>query len=55
MAGSATILVGTEWPTLVAWRFGEDTGKQNREGGRRKGRYERTVVYSKDDAMTKPP
>ena len=40
------------------WRFGKNTGKQNskgkRGGGRRKGRYERTVVYSKDDAATNP-
>jgi len=59
MGGSAMILFGREWATVVTWRFGNDTGKQNsngkREGGRRKGRYERTVVYSKDDAATNPP
>jgi hypothetical protein len=55
MGGSATILFGREWSTVVMWRFGKDTGKRNREGGRRKGRFERTVVYSKDDATTNPP
>jgi len=52
------ILFGREWPAVVMWRFGKNTGKQNskgkRGGGRRKGRYERTVVYSKDDAATNP-
>jgi hypothetical protein len=59
MGGSATILYGREWPTVVKWRFVKDTGKHNskgkREGGRRKGRYERTVAYSKDDAAMNPP
>jgi len=59
MGGSAMILFGREWPTVVTWRFGKDTGKQNgkgkREGGRQKGRYERMVVYSKDDAAMNPP
>jgi len=59
MGGSATIQFGREWPTVVTWRFGKDTGKQNskgkREGERWKGRYERTVVYSNDDAVTNSP
>jgi len=59
MGGSATILFGREWPTVVMWRFGKDTGYQNREGKRegerRKGRYERTDVYRKDSAAKNSP
>jgi len=59
IAGSATILFRRAWPTAVTWRFGKDQGKQSckgkREGGRRKDRYERTVVYSKDNAAMKSP
>ena len=48
MSGSATILFGRDWATVVAERFGK-------EGGIWKGRYEMTVVYSEDGAATKPP
>jgi hypothetical protein len=59
MGGSATILFGREWPTVAICRFRKDTGKQNskgkREGGRQKGRYERTNGNSKDHAATNHP
>jgi len=59
MGGNKTILFGREWPTVVMWRCGKDTVELNckgkRERGRPKGRYERMVEYSKDNAATNPP
>jgi hypothetical protein len=59
MGGSATILFGKEWATVIMLRFGKDRGKQHSKGkkdrGSQKGAYEGTVVYSKEDAVMKPP
>jgi len=60
-------LCGREWPTMVVWRIGKETGwvkskhkreegrRKDREGGRWRGNDARMVAYSEHDAAPYPP